>query len=102
MKSLLERFGFRVGKGTAETTAQPELHQLGVYGTKGNLLLCPPFSLRRGVKLVYMTDAQLRRFEAAANAWTAMQEELEALPKSLRPRKRRSSVTPGVDEGRMK
>src|SRR5688572_25715751 len=69
--------------------------QLGIVKNGSNLEICLPQSRKRGVKLVTVNGEFMNRYNRAYKEWTAVQLQLAALPKSLRPRKRsvRGSTT---------
>jgi hypothetical protein len=73
-------------------TNTPALVTCGIVWGRVGWALCEPETDLRGVKIVTIPADLEARYIAAGEEWASVQEELQALPKSLRPRKRKAKV----------
>jgi hypothetical protein len=100
MKFSLTRFF--TGQPTPEQrplTNTPALVTCGIYKHGKNLLLVNSASYVRGMKIVTISPELYQRFELALYEWIEVQDELAALPKSLRPRRRSTRKAKVEPEG---
>jgi hypothetical protein len=67
---------------------KPALITSGILQTPMGLVLCSVETPIRGVKIVTVPKEFYARYIAAEKEWDAVQGELAALPKTLRPRRR--------------
>jgi hypothetical protein len=77
----------------------PALVTCGIYKHGKNLLLVNSASYVRGMKIVTISPELYQRFELALYEWIEVQDELAALPKSLRPRRRSTRKAKVEPEG---
>jgi hypothetical protein len=83
--------------GKYEEPAKPPV-MCGIYRSGNNLILADPDSTMRGVKIVTVPHEFRERYYRAAVEWRAMQVELAALPRTLRPRRKRAAKVEAAAE----
>jgi hypothetical protein len=64
----------------------------GIYLSGRDYFLCSPTNEEiRGVKIVTIPEELYWQYKAAEELWLKVQGQLDALPKSLRPRRKRAA-----------
>lgn len=92
LESLRQKIRLSLNKAhPSDVLGAPEMIQMGVVKRGDDWIFCHPEARIRGVKLITVSPDFIARYNASAERWSGIQDDLHLMRKSLRPRRSRKA-----------